>query len=519
MRAASRPIAHLLSEAAALRQAGRLNAALSVLEKALTLDPNNAQIHCERGNLFLIWRRYTEAANCFHVVLDAKEDHVEALSNLGNALQGLNRAEEAVHYLKNARLIQPDAATIHFNLGNALLSLTRYQEAIDCYNKAISLAPGYAKAYCNKGNALQALFALPDAVKAYKAAIQADPNYADPYNNCGNALKHLGQFDTALSYYNKAIQCDPYYADAYWNRGLLKLLNGNFEEGWSDYQWRPKRSPNGLGQTPSRIERYKAGQNFTNKTVLLHAEQGLGDTIQFCRYATSFADLGARVVIAAPTALVDLLQTVPGVSEVITQDECSQAFDYQFDLLSTPYFFGTRQETIPHRTPYLTNDLNKVKTWEQALGKKQRLRIGLAWSGNSAHQNDVRRSIQLDELLPFLPAHHDYTCLQKEIREVDQKALKSNGPIRVVSDLLHDFSDTAALIACMDIVISVDTSIAHLAGALAKPTWVLLARVPDWRWLLDRQDSPWYPSVTLYRQTDDTWLEAFKKLQSDLTHL
>jgi ADP-heptose:LPS heptosyltransferase len=256
------------------------------------------------------------------------------------------------------------------------------------------------------------------------------------------------------------------------------------------------------------------------KTVLLYSEQGLGDTIQFCRYAKLVSELGARVIMEVPGSLKQLMQELEGVDVLIGNGEKSVEFDYHCPFLSLPLAFKTTIETIPSLTPYLFANQKSVKVWSDQLGTKAKPRVGLVWSGNSLHKKDANRSLTLAELLPYLPTHIDYVCLQKELREIDKALLAQQPHIQWFGDALVDFSDTAALCELMDVIISVDTSVAHLAGSLGKTTWVLLPFSPDWRWLLDRLDSPWYPSAQLYRQEAiGNWQGPLEKVKTDLMAL
>ena len=241
-------------------------------------------------------------------------------------------------------------------------------------------------------------------------------------------------------------------------------------------------------------------QSLQDKTILLHAEQGLGDTIQFCRYASLVAKLGAKVILEVQRPLLGLLKNLDGVSQIIARGDALPEFDYQSPLLSLPLAFKTQLHTIPSALRYLAGDSEKVLAWQARLGEKTKPRVGLVWSGNLEHKNDHNRSLSLSQVLPYLPSSCQYICLQKELRNADQAILAQHPHIQFFGDALEDFTDTAALCDLMDVVISVDTSVAHLAAALGKPTWVLLPFSPDWRWLLDRKDSPWYPSAKLYRQ-------------------
>ena len=302
-------------------------------------------------------------------------------------------------------------------------------------------------------------------------------------------------------------------------RSLALLLKGDLITGWEVYEWRWKAdchtSPNRNFPQPLWL----GFEDIAGKTILLHAEQGLGDTIQFCRYAKLVKERGAFLVLEIPKSLLGLLSGLKGVDEFVEKGKALPVFDYHCPLMSLPLAFKTTLKNIPHPTPYLAAKPQKREEWTHRLGRKEKTRVGLVWSGSTSHNNDQNRSITLQQLLPHLPEHFEYLSLQKEVREVDKPVLEVS-EIRYYNEELKDFSDTAALCELMDLVISVDTSVAHLAGALGKSTWVLLPYAPDWRWQLDREDSPWYGSMKLYRQ-DKTleWSRVLNQIALDLTEL
>ena len=322
----------------------------------------------------------------------------------------------------------------------------------------------------------------------------------------------------AVANYDKAIAIKPDFSDAYWNKSIALLLCGEFKTGWELYEWRWKNESNDKFTSKSTFTQplWLGVEPLKGKTILLHSEQGLGDTIQFCRYANLVKALGARVLMEVPKSLLSLLQDLEGIDELIEKGKLLPPFDYYCPLMSLPLAFKTELNTIPSLTPYFKNDSNKVAKWRGRLGEKTTPRIGLVWSGSVGHVNDHNRSLSLDALTQHLPNHFEYVCLQNEIRDSDKEALKKSS-IRYFGAEINDFKESAALCEVMDLVISVDTSVAHLSGALGKPTWVLLPHTPDWRWLLDRDDSPWYGSVKLYRQSKDTkWEPVLQRLVKNL---
>ena len=362
--------------------------------------------------------------------------------------------------------------------------LKRAEEAIIDHDKAININKGYFEAYSNKGNALLDLLRLKEAIESYDIAI--------------------------------SINLD--FAQAYFNKSYALLLSAEFEKGLQLYEWRWKSSLKNAYRNFTQ-PLWLGIESLANKTILLHAEQGLGDTIQFCRYVTLVKKLGARVLLEVPQFLMELLDNFEGVDVLLEKGKQLADFDYQCPLLSLPLAFKTDLNSIPSPTPYLQSNAEKIMVWNQRLGAKSKHRIGLVWSGSTIHTNDHNRSLALADLINYLPPNFEYVSLQKEVRDSDKDVL-ANTDIKNYSQQLIDFTDTAALCDLMDMVISVDTSVAHLAAALGKPTWIILPYKPDWRWMLDREDSPWYESVKLYRQGEDRqWEPVLERVATDLIEL
>ena len=300
------------------------------------------------------------------------------------------------------------------------------------------------------------------------------------------------------------------------------MRGGNFKDGWQGYEWRWKNEELSSYKSKRTFAQplWVGAESLKDKTILLYAEQGLGDTIQFCRYAPLVRELGAKVILEVQRPLVKLLKNLEGVNKIIAEGDALPAFDYQCPLLSLPLAFKTELQNIPSVSNPIGSNGDKVTKWQVKLGEKINPRVGLVWSGSTMHKNDHNRSLTLSKLLPYLNPNVQYVCLQKEMRDVDKELLGQHIEIKYFGYALEDFTDTAALCKLMDVVISVDTSVAHLAGTLGKPTWVLLPFSPDWRWLLDRDDNPWYQSVILYRQEKmGDWNSILEKVKSDLERL
>lgn len=427
--------------------------------------------------------------------------------------------EGAVRLYGQAILQDPSRAETFYKLGNALRGLGRLDAAIVSYTQAIERRSDYAYAYCNRGAAQQALGRTTEALASYDQAIGINPADAMSHYNRAILMQECGRWDEALTDYGHAIDIDPQFADAQYNRAVAQLFCGDFENGWKNYEWRWKNSSRlGIGQHRSFPQPLWLGrENVAGKRVLLHSEGGLGDTLQFCRYAPLLARRGAIVYLEVQPPLVDFLRNVAGVVQVMAKGETLPSFDLHCPLMSLPLAFNTTLSDVPTPTRYLESDEMKRAQWLGSVGQGSRSRIGLAWSGSVGNVIDSRRSIRLADLEKVLPPNYQYFCLQRDVRVEDVPVLKQSCLIRRFDAVQLDFPNTAALCEAMDLVISVDTSVAHLSGALGKPTWILLAHTPDWRWMRVRDDTPWYSSVKLYRQgAPGDWDGVFESMIADL---
>jgi len=492
----------------ALQDIARWDESIECHRRAIELDPSVASFHFNLGNVLNAIHQYPAALESYEYALRLQSDHAGALGNQGGALMELGLVDEARTSYERLIVLQPNDAKAHSNLGNTLVAQRRFKEAIQCFERAINISPADPQVYMNWANALVGIGNINAAVDCLNQAIAISPGYAEASSNMGSALKALSKFAEAIEHFDRAIHLDPALAEAHWNKSLLFLLMGDLERAWVLYEWRWKipglmrnladfPQPLWLGQSE-----FGGLEGLAGKTILVHSEQGLGDTLQFARYLPLVADCGARVIFELPAVLLGLLRGLNGVSEFVVKGQVPPPADFHCPLLSLPLAFKTTLESIPSPGPYLKADALKVKQWSERLGLKSRPRIGLVWSGNAQHKNDHNRSIPLELLLSQLPERFDWVSLQREVRDADRQALELHPSIRHFGTELADFTDTAALCELMDLVISVDTSVAHLSGALGRPTWVLLPNVPDWRWLLDRDDSPWYSCLKLYRQRE-----------------
>ena len=509
------------NKANALSELKRYDEAIAHYDKALDLRSDYVEAWFNKGNALSELKRYDEAIAHYDKALDLRSDYVEAWFNKGNALSELKQRDEAIAHYDKALSLKSDYHEAWSNKGLNLNELKHFDEAIAAYDKALSLKHDYHVAWANKGATLHELKRYDEAIALYDKALSLKSDYTEAWFNKGSALSELKRYDEAITHYDKALGLKPDYHEASWNKSLSLLIQGDFENGLPLFESRwdsgavsaiaGKRffnEPTWLGKEP-----------LNGKTILLYAEQGFGDFIQFCRYVKLVADFGAKVILEAPLPLANLMEGLKGVSQLVVKGEQLPSFDYQCPLLSLPLAFKTNLHNIPNPNGYINLNKypNKIIEWKSRLGSKLRPRVGLVWSGNPHHENDFNRSLLLKDILPFLPNQFEYISLQKEVREADKLVLDSNPHILNFASYLADFLDTAALIDNLDLVISIDTSVAHLSGALGKKTLVLLPSVPDWRWLLDREDSPWYRSVKLYRQVAiGDWKSALDRVALDL---
>jgi len=438
--------------------------------------------------------RLDKAEPLYLAILREVPEHFDALHLIGVVRQQQGRDAEAIAFIDRALALRPDNPAALSNRGLSLRALGRAQEALASCERAIRLKPDYADALNNRGLALATLRRLAEALKSYEQALALDPLHLDALNNRGIALFELGRLDEALACFDRALTIRPDHVHATWNRAQVLLLGGDFARGWPAHEGRLASNP-GLQR---RFDKplWLGDAPVDGKTVLLHAEQGLGDTIQFCRYAPMVAARGARVILEVHKPQVELMRTLDGALEVIARGDVLPPFDLHCPLPSLPLAFKTDLTTIPGEAPYLRAPSDVA--WNERLGAK-RPRIGLVWSGNPGHKRDRDRSVPFHALMPLFDLDATFVSLQKDVRPGDAGILKQTQVIDAAG-ALTTFGETAALIAHLDLVISVDTSVAHLAGALGRPLWLLLPRVPDWRWLMDRDDSPWYPTARLFRQ-------------------
>ena len=491
--------------------------AVELISVSVQANPVNATAQLNLGLAYKELQRFDKALSCYQQAIDLRPGYAQAFFNRALVLHAAGRLDAALADFEKALEIKPDYAQAWNNRGVVLQEQLRWDEAATSYVRAIAAQPDLGQAHYNLGNALRALGRFEEAITSYDAAIALEADAAHAFNNRGLALQELQSSAQAIASYDAAIAIQANYADAYWNKAIELLLCGDFAQGWKLYEWRWQRDAFTSRKRDFAQPLWLGDAPLVGKTVLLHAEQGLGDSIQFCRYAREVQALGAHVLLEVPRSLMALFASLEGVSQVIEKGAPLPRFDYHCPLLSLPLAFQTQLEYLPGRTPYLASTAPQRDRWQRRLGPRTKPRVGLVWSGNALDKNDLQRSVRLQYLLPYLSSDFEFICLQKEMRPADQHLLQTS-QIRFFGVQIEDFSDTAALCDLVDLVISVDTSVAHLAGALGKPTWILLPYTPDWRWMLHRDDSPWYPSVRLYRQTQErAWPSVLERMRSDLS--
>jgi tetratricopeptide (TPR) repeat protein len=492
------PLGEALIYAQRCRSEGRLLEAEAICRRALEAQPNVPEAEHLLGVIAHQNGKLGEAIQHLQRAVKLAPHSALFHANLGEMLRIAGRPRLAIASARRAIALEPKMAMAQCNLGVALFEAKEYAEAEAAQRRAIAAAPNFAEAHCNLGNALQAMRRRAEAVVSYRRAIELNPNYADAWANLGTTLHHDGHFEEAISALRRAIALAPHHANAHSGLGILLLMRGELGEGWDEYEWR-LRSTERTG--PKFPENPWQGENLAGKHIYVQAEQGFGDTLQFARYAPLLAARAGKVTLRVHQQLVMLLrESLPGI-EVL--GDRGNVAPYQCDavLLSLPRTFRTRLETIPAQVPYLVTPQAAAQRWRKKLDGLRGLKIGLVWAGNPDHLNDARRSVDLKTLVPLFDIPGTtFVSLQHGPRAADLKKLKRKLPIEDLGAQFEDFTDSAAAVAALDLVITVDTSMAHLAGGLGKPVWVILPWVTDWRWMLGRDDNPWYPTMRLFRQ-------------------
>ena len=512
---------YLLQQGLTHHQKGQLKEAQKIYKQILKNDPRNFEALQLNGTLNLQQKKYKTALKFFNLALKINPRVPYVNYNLGNVLHNLERFDDALQSYDRAIQLKPDYAEAFYNRGVVLEHLQRFDEALQSIDRAIQLKPNYAEPFNNRGNALIGLKRFDEALQSIDRAIQLKPDFAEAFSNLGILLEYLQRFDDALQSYDRAIQLKPNYAEAYFNQSIIKLRLGKYEEGWRLYEYRQVKKDTKNNYKKFPIPLWLGNESIDNKVILILNEQGLGDSIQFCRYLLMLASLNPKeIIFMVQKPLLSLFSNFNKKIKILEQDKPLPHFDYYSPLMSLPLAFKTTLGTIPVNIPYLTVDDVKNKYWQDRFGKQTKAKIGLVWSGSTTHKKDRYRSLALRQLVLLLELPFEFHSLQKEIRSDDKKILKTCKSLYQHQNDLNDFSDTAALLNQMDLIISIDTSVVHLAGALDKQVWVLLPYIPDFRWLLNRDNSPWYPSIRLFRQPKfDDWESVIQQLIIELKKL
>jgi tetratricopeptide (TPR) repeat protein len=535
------------------------NLALEILARASSIDRRSATIFYLLGCAQHALGQHKRAILSYKRAIFIKPDFSDAFNNCGVVLENIGKIDLALDSYRRAFILHSESALACCNIANILLNcddpllanawydraiklkadypeahrgqadafsaMKMYEFALDSYDTAIALWPNYAEAYCNRGIALNNLKEHDAAIKSFDKAIEIRPLYADAWCNKGVILGALGRYQEALTAYDRVKEIDPAHTEGNFNRALCHLLLGKLEEGWRGYEARWSL-PRFSGARKFGVGRKWTGkESLHRKTILVYEEQGFGDTIQFCRYVPLLLDRGARVILQVRKSLVRLMESLDGAPTILTAGNDVPHFDWQISTMSLPEAFGTVLENIPSQTPYLHANYRDQLEWASRIGSKAKLRVGLVWAGSpppaaSGFSGDGK-SISLSCFEPFGALACEFVSLQKGDAEDEIRLLESQGwqGPRLINfaDAISDFADTAALIMQLDLVISVDTGVAHLAGSLGKPVWLLNRFDTCWRWFLERHDSPWYPSMRLFRQsTAGDWAGVLSQVYAEL---
>ena len=477
---------------------GRIGEAHRLFTAALKIRTDVPQVWSNLGQVLQILKRPKEALECHDKAYALAPDNVDILNSRANTLLSLGRPEDALDQFREVLARAPDHGEAHLNSGIAHAALGSMEDAIAEYDRALSLDPGHPVAHYNRGVALYELGRYADAVDAHDNALATAPGHPGAWLNRGRALAALKRLDDALASYDKAKAIEKDNPDIHFMESLALLMVGDYRHGFEKYEARWRRS--GMPEQKSRGRPlWRGDYSLARKTVLLHAEQGLGDTIQFSRYVPQLAASGANVVLEVQPELTSLMSRLEGVKVVIPHGALAPPYDVHCPLGSLPLALKTEPSNVPAPIPYLSADEARIAKWAARLGPRPR--IAIAWSGNASHLNDRNRSMPFAKLAPLFSSPARFISIQREVRAEDENVLAAEPRVTHIGGELNDFDDTAAVVALCDLVIAVDTAVVHLAGAMGRPVWVMVPFAPDWRWTLDGDSTPWYPTARLFRQT------------------
>jgi Flp pilus assembly protein TadD len=516
-------------------QVGRPEVAVDLLRQVIALRPDFAGAHSNLGNALRKNGLLEQSVAAYRQAIVLKPDFAEAYNNLGTALYDMGHLEEAIASYHHATALRPNYSEAYSNLGFALKEKGCLDEAIAACRQAIAITANSPEAYSNLGIALYHKGQLDEAIAAYREAIALKPNYPEAHSNLGNALQDEGRADEAIAACRQAIALKPDFPEAHQNLGIASLLRGHFLQGWEEYEWRWQCKDNRASRRDFPQPKWR-GETLHGQHVLIHAEQGFGDTLQFVRYVPLVVQRGGRVSVECQPGLEAILASVLGNSQIIPRGQPLPAFDLHCPMMSLPLAFETRLETIPATIPYLHAAAPQTLRWRERLAGRnsaphepvpacrEALKVGLVWAGDSrphlprANLIDRRRSLHLRQLAPLAEVPGVvFVSLQKGVPAQQTQTPPLGMRVWDWTAELHDFTDTAALLECLDLVISVDTAVAHLAGAMGKPVWMLSRFDGCWRWLMNRADTPWYPTMRLFRQpAPGDWNQVIAEVREQL---
>ena len=491
-------------------QYGNYVKAIEHIQQAVLISPEQPVFLNNLGNVLKEMGELDRSVQAYQQALEVAPEDAEIHNNLGVTLKEMGELDRSVQAYQQALEINPQYAEAHNNLGNVLKEMDRLDESLHAYQQALKINPQFVEGYYNIGVFFQEQRKVKESAQAYQKAIQIQPDYVEAHINLGVVLREQVRLKESIQAHQKAIQIQPDYEEAHINLAITFLLQGQLTAGWKEFEWRR-----------SRKRDFKRplwdGTPLNGKSILIYAEQGFGDTIQFVRYIDLLPDANTIIIVVCQPELKTLFKSINRIDTLVTKGEDIPDSDVHVPLLSLPYMFNTTLDTIPARIPYLY--LNPEADSVFHLGDSHDLKIGIVWAGRPTHANDNNRSIDLKWFKCLLDIRNcEFFSLQVGEHRED---IKQHGYHHTIKDLGKQFTDfhhTASAILQLDLVISVDTAVAHLAGALGKPVWTLLPFVPDWRWMLDRSDSPWYPSMTLFRQKETgDWSPVFEQLRLALT--
>lgn len=502
-----------------LEETGEIDQAMQSYEKALAIMPDYAEAFHNIAIIHLTRGEFEKASEYVKKAIAAAPTFPQAFNTLGYCQQKLGHLRDAAKYYQKAIELKPDYAEAYNHLGVLLTDQSNFIEAVDAFQKAIAIDSEYAELYNNIAIAKKGLCAFDEAIDNYRKASELDPAFFQAFNNLANSLRDKGLLPEAIENYNRAIKINQNYADAYWNRALALLLSGDIAEGFRQYQWR--REPAlGIMTYPHSYEKPRwDGRPINGKVLLIHFEQGYGDNIQFIRFLPKLKEIGATVLFEARKEMLKLLKDFPGIDKLIEAKQNSgvtEDFDFHAALMDLPAIFQTTMETIPSDVPYLFADKSKSEKWKEIINTDD-YKVGIVWAGKPTHGNDANRSCKLNNFAHLATIKGVKLFSLQKGNAAKQIEQFEDGKIVNLADNLENFADTAAAIENLDLIISVDTATLHLAGAMGKLVWGLLPLSPDWRWLLDRDDCPWYPSMKLFRQKKYAdWKNVLEKVTEEL---